>query len=190
MVLTRRTIRTTAFGPVLPALISALLFLAPFLSYAQQEETGQHNDAAMPAEKFQRFKLVVEPDAYYSDIDLIIALTEEPIPQLGEQTESEIYQTLLSRAAILPQFLVLEASVNPLPYFGTYLKEHNPDFYEQGRISGSLNWVKALTAGFEEPYAASRAVRRDLFHSRHERYERDRIQRIPLQLRELPHQGQ
>lgn len=155
MVPTLRKIRTIVVGPVLSALIGVLLFLAPFLSYAQQEKPEQRNDAAMPAEPFQRFKLVVEPDAYYSDIDLIIALTRAPIPQLGEQTESEIYRTLLSRAALFPHFLVLEASVNPMPYFGTYLKEHNRDFYEQARISGSFNWVKALTAGFEEPYAAS-----------------------------------
>ena len=70
-------------------------------------------------------------------------------------TESGIYYTLLSRAAILPQFLVLEASVNPMPYLGTYIKEHNPDFYDNAQISGSFNWVKAVTAGFEEPWALS-----------------------------------
>ena len=96
-----------------------------------------------------------EPDAYYTDLDLIISLTKAPIPQLGELTEAEIYRTLLSRAAILPQFLVLEASINPMPYFGTYLKEHNRDFYDHAQVSNNLNWVKALTAGFEEPWAAS-----------------------------------
>jgi hypothetical protein len=95
---------------------------------------------------------VFEPDAYCTDIALIIALTEAPIHLLGEMTESEIYGALLSRAAILPQFLVLEASINPMPYLGTYLKEHDRNFYERAQLSGSFNWIKALTAGFEEPY--------------------------------------
>jgi hypothetical protein len=70
-------------------------------------------------------------------------------------TESEIYRTLLSRAALLPQFLVLEASVNPMPYFGTYIKEHDMDLYDRAQVSDNFNWIKALTAGFEEPWAAS-----------------------------------
>lgn len=111
--------------------------------------------AAPPAEKFKRFKVVFEPDAYYSDIDLIIALTTNPVPYLGEKTEAEIYATLLSRAALLPQFLVLEASINPLPYLGTYIRSHDRQFYDDAQVSGSFNWVKALTAGFEEPYAFS-----------------------------------
>jgi len=108
-----------------------------------------------PAEEFRRFKIVFETDAYYSNIELIIALTENPIPHLGEKSESEFYTTLLSRAAILPQFLVFEASVNPMPYLGVYIKEQDLDFYNNARISGSFNWIKALTAGFEEPYAFS-----------------------------------
>ncbi len=110
---------------------------------------------AEASEAFRRFELVFEPDAYYTDLDLIISLTKSPIPQLGEMTESEIYGKLLSRAALLPQFLVLEASINPMPYLGTYIREHNEHFYDDAQISGSLNWVKALTAGFEEPYAVS-----------------------------------
>jgi len=135
-------------------LLFALLSIIPLTTYAQQVSLPQQNPEP-PQDEFKRFKIVFEPDAYYSDIDLIIALTKAPIPHLGEMTEMEIYTTLLSRAALFPQFLVLEASVNPLPYFGTYLKQHDEDFYDRARISGSFNWVKALTAGFEEPYAFS-----------------------------------
>ncbi|HTG01668.1 MAG TPA: hypothetical protein VK654_13895 [Nitrospirota bacterium] len=67
----------------------------------------------------------------------------------------DIYYLLLSRAALLPQFLVLEASYNPLPNLGVYVKEHNSSFYDEARVSGSFNWVKAITAGFEEPWAFS-----------------------------------
>jgi hypothetical protein len=117
--------------------------------------TEKPQNVATQAETFKRFELVFEPDAYYTDLDLIIGLTKAPIPQLGELTESEIYGTLLSRAALLPQFIVLEASVNPMPYLGTFIREHNNHFYEDAQISGSFNWVKAVTAGFDEPYAVS-----------------------------------
>lgn len=132
------------------------LFLAsiPLIAGAETEEFEEHQNATAPAEKLQRFSFVFEPDAYYTDIDLIIALTNAPIPHLGEKAESDIYRTLMSRS-FMPRFLVLEASVNPMPYLGTYLKEHNPGFYQDANISGNFNWIKALTAGFEEPYAAS-----------------------------------
>lgn len=128
---------------------------APITAYAEQSGSEQPTNNAASPEEFKRIKLVLEPDAYYTDLDLIIALTKAPIPHLGEMTESEIYRTLLSRAALLPQFLVLEASVNPLPYFGTYVKDHDRDFYDRAQVSDNFNWIKALTAGFEEPYAAS-----------------------------------
>ena len=62
---------------------------------------------------------------------------------------------LLSRAALLPRYLLFEGSVNPMPYLGVYLKRNERDFYDNAQLSGSFNWVKALTAGFEEPYAVS-----------------------------------
>lgn len=135
----------------------SLHMAVPAFTFAENEtdEVESRQETTGTAEEFKRFKLVFEPDAYYSDVDFIISLTKAPIPQLGEMTESEIYRTLLSRAAILPQFLVLEASFNPMPYFGTYLKEHNRDFYSQAQLTGDFNWVNALTAGFEEPYAIS-----------------------------------
>jgi hypothetical protein len=139
-------------------LICILFLIAdPLPVFASPTDTGAQKSQSLSkqAETFRRFELVFEPDAYYTDLDLIIGLTKAPIPQFGEMTESEIYRTLLSRAALLPQFLVLEASINPMPYLGTYIREHNEHFYDDSKISGSFNWVKAVTAGFEEPYAFS-----------------------------------
>ena len=130
------------------------LMVAPFTARTETSETEEHQESNAPVDEFRRFSFVFEPDAYYTDVDLIIALTDAPIPHLGEKAESDIYRTLMSRS-LMPRFIVLEASVNPMPYFGTYLKEHERGFYNNAKISGSFNWVKALTAGFEEPYAAS-----------------------------------
>lgn len=146
----------TRLSASLPLLLLASLLLAAPLVFGEPSGPDDTQKTSAPAaEEFRRFKIVFEPDAYYTDLDLIIALTRSHIPNLGEQTESEIYGTLLTRAAVLPQFLVLEASVNPMPYLGTYIREHNGNAYDNAQISGSFNWLKALTAGFEEPYAFS-----------------------------------
>ncbi len=135
--------------------VLVLLFPAfPAFTETTEENSGKESPAR-PEEQFRRIKFVFEPDAYYTDAELIVALTKAPIPQMGEKTESEIYETLLSRAAVLPQYLVLEASVNPMPYLGVYLKRNDPGFYANAEVSGSFNWIQSLTAGFEEPYAVS-----------------------------------
>jgi hypothetical protein len=143
------------------ALSAAAAAFAWFLigaSGAFCETTEGVAGASPPApapEQFKRLEIVFEPDAYYTNLELILALTDAPMPRVGEKTESEIYSMLLSRAALLPQFLVLEASVNPLPYLGVSIKRNEPGLYENAELSGSFNWVQAVTAGFEEPYAMS-----------------------------------
>lgn len=157
MVLIRSTVarsRRRSF----PALIAILiLFLGiPLLSKAETTEGAAGTEPPAPEpEQFKRIEVVFEPDAYYTNIEFILSLTRAPMPRVGEKKEFEIYRMLLSRGAILPQFLVFEASVNPLPYLGVYLKKNQPGFYEDAQISGSFNWVQAVTAGFEEPYAVS-----------------------------------
>jgi hypothetical protein len=146
---------TRAFSLLLFLLVFTVLFVTPIVCRGDQAEPTDNQQSAAPAEEFRRFKFVFEPDAYYTDLDLIISLTKAPIPHLGEMTESEIYGALLSRAAVLPQFMVVEASINPMPYLGTYIRKHDPSFYDGAQVSGSFNWVKALTAGFEEPWAFS-----------------------------------
>lgn len=159
MLSTFRSIKGITAAVICFSFLCVFLLTAPFTARAETPPAEAYQASnvppEVPVEKFHRYSFVFEPDAYYTNVELIIALTEAPIPQLGEMTESDIYRTLLSRAAILPQFLVLEASVNPMPYFGTYLKEHERSIYERAQVSGDFNWIKALTAGFEEPYAIS-----------------------------------
>lgn len=105
-------------------------------------------------EEEEYISLDFEADAYYTSLGLYIALTRTPIPHVGNKAEKDLYLTLLTRA-YAPRFLVIEGSVNPLPYLGTYVKDRHPNFYDNARVTGSFNWVRAVTAGFEEPYAYS-----------------------------------
>ena len=128
-----------------PKIILALLFLfiTAFNISAEENETIK-----------KRINLEYELDPYYSSVDLFVSLTDKPIPDVAERGELDIYKDLIY-SSYIPQFLVFEASVNPLPNLGVYLKEQNLDLYKQGEISGNFNLIKAMTAGFEEPHAAS-----------------------------------
>ena len=103
------------------------------------------------AENFLEF----EWDPYYSNAGYYISLTDSPIPEVTEDDEAEVYDRLLDSAFKIPRFMLLEASVNPLPMLGEYIKDDHPNTYENAQLRGDLNLVQAFTAGFEEPYAAS-----------------------------------
>jgi hypothetical protein len=106
------------------------------------------------AEESRKVTPEIQFDPYYSSAGLSISLTGAPVPELGKTSESEIY-TRLIRSFYKPRFMVLEASFNPMPYAGTLFRRSWPDIYHDAEISDSLNLVKAVTAGFEEPWAAS-----------------------------------
>jgi hypothetical protein len=136
------------------ALVSLFVPAIPSLGAEPVPAPAQPASPAEPAAAPEWVKLEFEPDAYYSSLGLYIALTSDPIPHVGEKSEKDMYLTLLSRA-YAPRFLVIEGSVNPLPYAGTYIRERNESFYDNAQTTGSFNWLQAVTAGFEEPYAVS-----------------------------------
>ncbi len=122
------------------ALAAALLLFPPLL-YA-----GEAADRKTTVE--------VELDPYYSSIGLYNSLTGAPIPHMKVDSELEIYKELISRF-YQPRTLVIEASINPLPYAGALIREHQPNFYHDMQWSSNFNAVQAGTAGFEEPWALS-----------------------------------
>ena len=96
----------------------------------------------------------IELDPYYSDVALTIPFSEGATESDVEQGEMTTYRGMLTRA-LLPRFLVLEASLNPLPITGVAVRKRARHFYSQAQATPSLNLVDAVTAGFEEPYAFS-----------------------------------
>lgn len=96
-----------------------------------------------------------EFDPYYSNAGYFISLTDQPIPEVVADNEAKIYEQLIDSALTTPRFFLVEASVNPLPLLGVYIKRNHPDRYDSAEIRGNINLVQALTEGFEEPYALS-----------------------------------
>lgn len=96
-----------------------------------------------------------EVDPYYTNIAYFKTLDDSPIPELGKRSEAQVYRDLFFRS-YFPRFVLVEASVNPLPVLGVYLKsEDGSGVYDEMRITQDLNLVEVATAGFEEPYAVS-----------------------------------
>ncbi len=99
-------------------------------------------------------ELTPELDAYYSSLGLHIPLTDKAIPDIGESDEGAVYKKLFL-GSLTPRFVLLEASLFPMPLLGTYLKKNNRSFYDSAGFGDDLNLITAITAGFQEPYSFS-----------------------------------
>jgi hypothetical protein len=108
-----------------------------------------------PLNSYAENTLEFEFDPYYSNAGYYISLTDKPIPEIQTGDEIAIYDRLISSALSKPRFLLIEASVNPLPLLGVFIKRNYPEKYDSAEIRGNINLVQALTEGFEEPYALS-----------------------------------
>jgi len=98
--------------------------------------------------------LDVELDPYYSNVGYYKSFSDTPIKDLGEIDEINLYTHLLYSYQ-KAEFFLIEASINPLPIAGVYMKKNHPDIYKSADINNDFNYIESLTAGFEEPYAIS-----------------------------------
>ncbi len=98
-------------------------------------------------------EIEVEFDAYYSNVDYYIPLTGTPVPCCENENEFQVYRQLFSSP--VPRFLVFEVSVNPMPCLGVLIRRNRPDDYARANLSETQNLVRSITAGFEDPWAAS-----------------------------------
>jgi hypothetical protein len=99
-------------------------------------------------------ELTTELDAYYTNVGLHIPLTSSPIPDVGEADELTVYNQLFLNS-LTPRFLLLEASVFPMPVLGTFLKKNYRNFYDSAGFGDDVNLIGSITAGFQEPYSLS-----------------------------------
>lgn len=97
-------------------------------------------------------ELDLELDPYYSALGITVPFSKGAADADAGKSEIHTYRDMLTRA-LVPRFMVLEVSVNPLPLAGVLIRECAENFYQDMQLSPTLNLVEALTAGFEEPYA-------------------------------------
>ncbi|MCK4709107.1 MAG: hypothetical protein KAU21_10860 [Gammaproteobacteria bacterium] len=95
-----------------------------------------------------------ELDTYYSNISWLINFDNKQIPVIKDDDEENIYKKLITNVA-LPQYMLIEFSINPLPILGTYIRTNHETTYDDTMLGNNINLIQAMTAGFEEPYALS-----------------------------------
>jgi len=93
-----------------------------------------------------------ELDAYYSNISWTKGFHNQSVPLVDNLNELDIYKQILKNS-LQPDFIVFEASVNPMPILGVYLKDAWYDGKDSQKVDAKL--IQAVTTGFEEPYALS-----------------------------------
>lgn len=102
------------------------------------------------AQEFLEFDY--ELDAYYSNASVFIDLdSDRNITDGINLKEHEIYSKLFYKT-LEPNIFLIEASIHPMNLIGTYYRKDNEEKYTKENIN-DFNFVKALTAGFEEPYS-------------------------------------
>ncbi|MBU0721386.1 hypothetical protein KJ877_08590 [bacterium] len=95
-----------------------------------------------------------ELDAYYSNVSAFLDLErDKELTDASNYSETRIYTDLLLNS-FSPNIFLVEAAVHPMPIAGLYFRQNNEDMYEKSKIQ-NLNLVKAITAGFPEPYSLS-----------------------------------
>jgi len=99
-------------------------------------------------------ELTTELDAYYSNVGVHIPLSDAPIPDVGESDELSVYNNLFLNS-LTPRFMLIEASVFPMPVLGTYLKNNHRGLYDSAGFGDDVNLIASITAGFQEPYSLS-----------------------------------
>ncbi len=101
-----------------------------------------------------RHQASMELDPYYSNVAYVYSLTKDPIPKESYSKERYVYFYLL-RKIYLPRYLLFEASVYPFPIAGVYIRKNEEKFYRDSQLTENINAVKAISAGFPEPWAVS-----------------------------------
>jgi len=95
-----------------------------------------------------------ELDAYYSNVSAFIDLEpDKEITNAINMSEREIYTHLFLKT-FEPNIMLFEVSVHPLGIAGLYFRSKHESLYKDSSVD-DFNIVKAVTAGYEEPYSFS-----------------------------------
>ena len=124
-------------------------------SHAETVNTEKIKTDEKQAEGVSSTELVFEASPYYTNIDYNVPLGDKPVPTITSDSETVIYRDLIENS-LIPRYMVLEASVYPVAWASSYIKEHSPRLYRQGEIGHSgINLFESATADFQEPWAVS-----------------------------------
>lgn len=139
----------------LPRLMLLILLAVALPAGAEEGASVSVGTSPVNGQRQAEPEFVWELDPYYTDISLHIPLTDKPIPEVSGANEFEVYGKLFVDS-LVPQYMLVEAAVFPMPLVGVATKRYIPEFYRSFNVGSSdLNILESITAGFQEPYAFS-----------------------------------
>ena len=95
-----------------------------------------------------------ELDAYYTNTSIFIDLdSNRECTNATYMEETKVYKTLFLNT-FSPNIFLVEAAIHPMGLGGLYFREYHNNIYERTDVQ-DFNMIKALTAGFDEPYSFS-----------------------------------
>ncbi len=148
----------TIFLIVLSALPAVSAEPAPPLSDSaptpQQQKAKNIKEFLYGSVELGNLEFAWEADLYYSNISLNIPLAGTPIPKVADAEELEIYSRLFLNSFV-PRYMLVEAAVMPMPLAGVAIREYADNFYNKANVGKNQNILSWVTAGFEEPWAAT-----------------------------------
>ena len=95
-----------------------------------------------------------ELDSYYTNVSAYVDLDRDREITNGlDLSEGMIYKELFTNA-FTPNIFLVEAAVHPMGIAGLYFRSLNENLYTNAKVQ-DFNIIKALTAGYAEPYSLS-----------------------------------
>jgi hypothetical protein len=127
--------------------LTVLLFFACLLSTDLSAYTALCKDTPY-------FGYELGMDFYYTYYEFYVPFKRQSREKLEDTQETSMYRTLFKKS-IIPKFFLTELSVYPFPYLGVYTRKNHENFYNRAKVTGDLNLIRSICAGFEEPWAFS-----------------------------------
>src|SRR4051812_20702154 len=89
--------------------------------------------ALLPAAAAAKAEFELELDPYYSDASMTVSLSSAGMaPAPVDLDERQLYRDLARN--LVPRFLIVEASVNPMPIAGAVLRNNTERGYRRAKV--------------------------------------------------------
>ena len=100
-------------------------------------------------DSLENHEMELQLDPYYSALDYIASLSDKPILKFDNRDEWGLYSHMFWHA-LEPRFMLIEASINPMPLTGSLVRSQSPGYYKNNE-----SWLAPISTGFPEPWAMS-----------------------------------
>ncbi|MBL7075140.1 hypothetical protein ISS37_07875 [candidate division KSB1 bacterium] len=93
-------------------------------------------------------------DPYKSHTSFYQDLVRDRALEIWTEEEGKLYRDLL-REVMIPQFMLVEFTLYPLPFWGAWLERDYPRLFNRFHFYSDVNLLRMVSSGYEQPYSLS-----------------------------------